>query len=69
LQAINNLVDEMYNTLFNLKKRSSIENQKWATFKETNADEDKCIENESKILKFEYAILELDESILLFNEY
>lgn len=63
-QAISNLLEDLLKTMFNLKKRQIVEMDKLE--KALQTDENKA---ELLIRKLESAILELDETVMLFNEY
>lgn len=68
-QALSNLVEDMFKTIFNLKKRSVVEYERLHELIDTNASEEQIEKTRALITKCESAILELDESIMLFDEY
>ena len=68
-QALSNLVEDMFKTIFNLKKRSLVEVDRLHELIDTNATEEQIEKTRTLITKCESAILELDESIMLFDEY
>jgi Mn-dependent DtxR family transcriptional regulator len=63
-QAISNLSEELLKTMFNLKKRQTVEYERLS--KSLQVDNEKTL---NLIKKLESAILELDNTIMLFNEY
>jgi len=68
-QAVANLLGEIYKTLFNLKKREEVETDKKIKLVEMHASEDDIEEVDTLIKKLEAAVIELDDTLMLFNEF
>eukprot|EP01016_Furgasonia_blochmanni_P036997 TRINITY_DN4304_c0_g1_i13.p1 TRINITY_DN4304_c0_g1~~TRINITY_DN4304_c0_g1_i13.p1 ORF type:complete len:159 (-),score=32.38 TRINITY_DN4304_c0_g1_i13:142-618(-) len=71
--VIERMVPSMYKVVFNLKKRQDVEiervaslNNSMLNYQEKNSELEKC---EMTLRKLESALIELDETILLFTEF
>ena len=63
------MIEEIYKTLFNLKKREEVETSKLNTLIEMHAKEDEVDVLRTLINKLESAALELDDTLMLFCEF
>ena len=68
-QTLLNMIEEIYKTLFNLKKREEVETSKLNTLLEMHAKEDEADVPRTLINKLESAALELDDTLMLFCEF
>jgi len=68
-QAVTNILGEIYKTLFNLKKREEVEINKKIMLIEMHASEDDIENTDTLIKKLESAAIELDDTLMLFNEF
>ena len=68
-QAVTNILGEIYKTLFNLKKREEVEINKKIMLIEMHASEDDIENTDTLIKKLESVAIELDDTLMLFNEF
>ena len=68
-QTLLNIIEEIYKTLFNLKKREEVETAKLNTIVEMHGKEDEIDNLRIFVNKLESAAIELDETLMLFCEF
>ena len=63
------MVEDIIKTIYNMLKRQHVETIKLSKMEVGVTDEDEIEKTETLIYKLESAILELDDTLMLFNEF